>query len=135
ALAAKQLTPGAVTLGSALAALWAQQAAIASFPLGPALGSLWYGMFPAAVAPALLAGTTGGVLVAAAALAAFSGLITDPIQRRLGLHRRRLPRLLDVLKRQMAAPAAPAFAVRDQYVARLVDLFDLLGTAYRMARL
>jgi hypothetical protein len=33
----------------------------------------------------------------------------------------------------MLIPGAPAFAVHDHYVARLIDLFDLLGSAYRLA--
>jgi hypothetical protein len=133
ALALKQLTPGAVTLGPALAAVIAQQSAIAAFPLGSGLGGLWYGVFPAAPPVLLVAGLTGGLMVAASFAAAFAGLASDPIQRRLGLHTRRLNRLLDALDAQMLDPAAPAYVVRDHYVARLIDLFDLLGSAYRLA--
>ncbi len=133
AAALKQLTPGAVTLGPALAALIAQQSAIAAFPLGAGLGGLWYAMFPAVPATVLVAGLTGGLMVAAATVAAFAGVIADPVQRRLGLHERRLHRMLDALERQMLDPTAPAFAVHDHYVARLLDVFDLLGSAYRLA--
>ncbi len=134
AVAVKQLTPGAVSLGPALAAIVAQQAAIGSFPLGAGLGGIWYGMFPAAPGLALTAGLTGGLMLAAAAVAAFAGIVADPVQRRLGLHERRLRRMLGALERQMGDPAAPAFAVHDHYVARLLDLFDLLGSAWRLAR-
>jgi hypothetical protein len=133
ALAVKHLTPGAVSLGPALAAILAQQAAVASFPLGAGLGSLWYGLFPAVPSLALVAGLTGGLMLAASGAAAFAGIVADPVQRRLGLHERRLRRMLRALERQMRDPAAPAFAVRDQYVARLLDLFDLLGSAWRLA--
>lgn len=133
ALTLKQLTPGVVTLGPSLAAVMAQQAAIASFPLGAGLGGLWYGWFPAAPSALLVAGLTGGMMLGAASLAAFAGLVTDPVQRRLGLHQRRLLRMLDALERQMRDPAAPAFTLRDQYVARLTDLLDLLSAAYRLA--
>ena len=133
ALTVNKLTPGVVTLGPSLAAVMAQQAAIASFPLGAGLGGLWYGMFPAAPSLLLVGGLTGGLMLAAASLAAFAGMITDPVQRRLGLHQRRLLRMLDALERQMLDPAAPGFAVRDQYVARLLDLLDMLGAAYRLA--
>ena len=133
AVALKQLTPGAVTLGPALAALIAQQSAIAAFPLGAGLGSVWYAMFPVAPAAILVAGLTGGLMIAASCVAAFAGLISDPVQRRLGLHARRLNRMLDALERQMLDPAAPAYAVHDHYVARLLDVFDLLGSAYRLA--
>ncbi len=133
ALAVKQLTPGAVSLGPALAGILAQQAAIASFPLGAGLGSIWYGFFPAAPSLLMMAGLTGGLMLAAACTAAFAGLLADPLQRRLGLHERRLHRLLKALERQMLDPTAPAYAVHDHYVARVLDLFDLLGSAYRLA--
>ena len=134
ALAAGKLTPGVATLGPSLAALVAQQAAVASFPLGSGLGGLYYGLFPAAPSLALVAGMTGGLALAATVFAAFSGVVTDPVQRRLGLHARRLSRMIDALERQMADPTAPAYAVRDHYVARVIDLFNLVGTAYRLVR-
>lgn len=131
----KQVTPGAAALGASLAAIMAQQAAIAAFPLGSWLGSWWYGMFPAAAPAGLVAGATGGAVLAAAGLAAFAGILADPVQRRLGLHERRLERMLDALERQMADPDAAPFAVRAQYVARLSDLLDLVAAAYRLTRL
>ena len=134
ALALKQLTPGAVSLGPALASIVAQQAAVASFPLGSGLGGLWYGWFPAAPSGGLIAGLTGGMMLGAAAFAALSGVVTDPLQRRLGLHRRRLLKMLDALEQGMLDPGAPRFAVHDHYVARLLDLFDMLGAASRLAR-
>ncbi len=133
ALAVKQLTPGAISLGPALASVLAQQSAIASFPLGTGLGGLWYGAFPAAPSAALMTSLTGGLMLAAAGAAAFAGILADPVQRRLGLHERRLRRMLAALERQMLDPRAAAFAVHDHYVARLLDLFDLLGSAWRLA--
>ena len=133
-MALKQLTPGVATLGPALAGMLAQQVAIASFPLGAGLGGLWYGLFPAAPSFGLVAGLTGGVALAASALAAFAGIVADPVQRRLGLHRKRLLWLIDALERRSLDPTSSALIVRDHYVARLVDLFDLLGAAYRLAR-
>ena len=135
AVAVKQATPGVMTLGPALATALAQQAAIASFPLGAGLGSVWYGAFPAAVSPALIGGVTGGLLAVSSIAAAFAGIVADPIQRRLGLHHRRLLRLIDALEHQWQAERdAPGFTARDPYVARLLDLFDLLGSAYRLAK-
>lgn len=133
ALALKQLTPGAITLGPALAAAIAQQSAIAAFPLGAGLGSVWYGLFPAVPSVVMVAGLTGGLMAGAACFAAFAGIITDPLQRRLGLHARRLHRMLDALERQMLDPTAPGYVVHDHYAARLMDLLDLLGSAYRLA--
>ena len=133
ALAVKQATPGLVTLGSALAAVIAQQNAIAAFPLGAGLGGLWYGWFPAAAGPALIAATTGGVVIGGAVLAAFSGIVTDPLKRRLGLHRRRLFRLLGELERALRDKDGTSATMRDHYVARLIDLLDLVASAWRLS--
>jgi hypothetical protein len=134
AAALKQVTPGAMLLGPALASLIAYQAAVASFPLGTTLGGIWYGFFPVAASPGLIAGTTGSVMAAGAIVAAFSGIIADPLQRRLGLHRRRLLRLIDALERQFSGNGGTGFVVRDHYVARLFTLVELLSSAYRLAK-
>jgi Family of unknown function (DUF6635) len=135
ALAVKQMTPGMISLGPALAAAIAQQAAVASFPLGATLGGIWYGIFPVAASPALIAGLTSGMMAVAAIAATFAGILADPIQQRLGLHQRRLERLVDTLERQICQGDGEAgFVARDQYVARLLDFVDLLGSAYRIAR-
>jgi len=131
ALAVQKLTPGALSLGPTLAAAIAQQSAVTSFPLGGALGSMWYTMFPVAPSAALVAGLTGGLVVASTIVSAFAGIVVDPVQRRLGLHRLRLQRMLDALERQMQDPSAPGFAVHDHYVARLLDLFDISGALLR----
>jgi hypothetical protein len=135
AIAVKQATPGVMSLGPALAAALAQQAAVASFPLGAGVGSLWYGIFPAAASPVLVGGVTGGLLAVSSIAAAFAGILADPVQRKLGLHQRRLHRLIDALERQWNAEREEAgFVARDPYVARLLDLVDLLGSAYRLAK-
>jgi Family of unknown function (DUF6635) len=134
ALTLGKLTPGIVSFGPTLASIVAQQAAISSFPLGAALGTFWYALFPAVPSSLLLFSLSGGLMLAGTVLAAFAGIIADPVQRRVGLHQRRLRRMIDVLERQMLDPAAPGYAVRDRYVARLLDVFDLAAAAYRMAR-
>jgi hypothetical protein len=115
AAALKQVTPGALVLGPALAGVLAYQAAVTSFPLGPTLGGFWYGFSPIAASPGLIAGATGTVMAAGAVLAAFSGIIADPLQRRLGLHRRRLLRLIDALERQFSRNGGTGFVVRDLF--------------------
>ncbi|HET8727274.1 MAG TPA: DUF6635 family protein [Alphaproteobacteria bacterium] len=133
ALAFKQMTPGMLTLGPTVAQAMAQHAAIASFPLGAGIGGVWYGTLPVAASAPLVAGVTGGLMAMAAVLAAFSGVVTDPVQRRLGLHRRRLVRLVDALEAELRRDGAGRFTVRDHYVARVFDLLDLLRTAQRVA--
>jgi len=131
AAAVKQATPGLVTLGVALAAAIAQQTAIAAFPLGAALGALWYGWFPITADLGLLAITTAGTVIAGAMLTAFAGIAADPLRRCLGLHRRRLLRLLDALEHMLCDEASDGFMMRDHYAARLVDLVDLAAAAWR----
>jgi hypothetical protein len=111
----------------------AQQMAIAAFPLGASLGGLWYGLFPVTASSGLLAATTGGVFLGGAMLAAFSGVVTDPLQRRLGLHRRRLERLLRILEADLSGASGQNRIMRDHYVARLVDIFDLITLAMRVS--
>lgn len=133
ALAVKQATPGLVTLGSALAGMIAQQSAIAAFPLGAWLGGLWYGWYPAAPGPGLLALTIGGALASGAVLSAFSGILTDPLQRRLGLHRHRLLRLVEALEAVLCDERDEPSALRDHYVARLLDLLDYAAMLWRLS--
>jgi hypothetical protein len=133
ALVVKQATPGLVTLSSALAGMIAQQMAIAAFPLGAGLGGLWYSLFPAAAGTGLLAVTTAGVFLGGAMLAAFSGMVTDPLQRRLGLHRARLERLLQILEADLCGEPGRNRLMRDHYVAGLVDIFDLIALAMRVS--
>jgi hypothetical protein len=134
ALTIGKLTPGFVSFGPALASLAAHQAAISSFPLGAGLGSLWYGLFPVAPTPLLALGFSGGLLAVGAVLSAFAGVIADPVQRRMGLHQRRLRRMIDAMERQMLDPAAPGYAVFNRYVARAIDVLDVVTALYRMAR-
>ena len=131
AAAFKQITPGVISLGPALAGVLAQQAAIASFPLGAGLGGVWYGSFPAAAGPAMTAGVTGGLALSLAVLSAFAGVISDPVQRRVGLHQRRLEKLVTAVERDLKGEGTGSFTVRDHYVARVLDLADLLRATWR----
>lgn len=129
--ALQQLTPGALSLGPALAGAIAQQAAIASFPLGTAAGGLWYGLFAATPSTGLVVGVTGGIVAVAALLAPFAGIVTDPLQRATGLHRRRLDRLLTAIGETLHGGSDAAFRVRDHYVARIFDMVDLIRALSR----
>lgn len=133
AAAFHQLTPGAVGMGSAAAAALAQHAAIANFAFGPSLGSLYYAMFPATASAGLIASSVGGAMAVMGILSAFAGMVTDPIQQALGLHERRLHRLLAALEAQLTGADAD-FRLRDAYVARLFDLVDAVRAAVSVLR-
>lgn len=126
ALAFQKATPGAIALGPVIAGSIAQGTAIASFPLGATAGGLWHAVFPAQASPFLVAGTTAGVLGVAALATAFAGIVADPVQRATGLHRRRLTALVDTLEQGFHGSDAAGFVAYDLYVARLIDLGDLL---------
>jgi hypothetical protein len=129
-----QVTPSAISLGPAIAAAVAHHAAVATFPLGVGAGALWHGAFPAAPSALLVAGTTGTLVAGVAGLSAFAGVATDPLQRRLGVHRRRLHRLIDSLEADLVEGRASRLAIRSHYLARLIDLLDFLRTVYAAAR-
>ena len=131
AMAFKQMTPGVLSMGPALAGAAAQYAAIASFPLGATLGGLWYGAFPATAGVATTVAFTGALVLAAAPVSAFAGLVADPVQRRLGLHQRRLGRLIDAIERDLKGDGPGRFEVRDHYVMRILDFAELLRAAWR----
>lgn len=132
-LVAQQLTPTAFTLGPALAAIFAQHAAIIAFPLGTGLGGAWYAMFPAEPSWQLVAGMTAGLLALSSVLAAFAGIIADPVQRALGIHRRRLEKLVDSIEADLLDGGPGNFRVRAHYVARLFDFFEAVRLAARAA--
>lgn len=128
-----KMTPGALSAGGALAAAIAQQTAISNFVFGPTLGSLYYGVFPASTSVALVTVSTGTILAALAIMSSFSGIITDPIQYRLGIHGRRLDRLIDSIEKELKGVDNAGFKIRDHYVVRVFDLFDLIMKASRTA--
>ncbi len=66
------------------------------------------------------------VLAALSAFAALSGVIFDPIQAAVGLHRRRLRKLLEHLQRDVSLRTQSSFRPKDQFVARVLDTFDMI---------
>ncbi|SLN44390.1 hypothetical protein AQS8620_01785 [Aquimixticola soesokkakensis] len=124
------ITPGVTSLAPAVAAVIANATAIATFPLGGALGGLWYTWFPPK--PDLQLILTSFFLLAAllALLSTFIGLLTDPLQRKLGWHQARLRRLLNALAREKDK----GFAAPELLLARSGDLADMGLTLLRFLR-
>jgi hypothetical protein len=111
----------------------ARREAIEGFWLGSAAGSLWYTWFPTTASATELVATTMVVMFGFALLATFTGLITDPLQQLLGLHERRLRRLVDTLERSALGEEA-SLSLPDPYIARLTDLADVVLIALRVTR-
>ena len=133
-IAAQQLTPSVWTLGPVLAATIANHVAMGGFPLGATIGGLWYSMFTATVGPVLIGATTAGLAAIGAVVAAFAGIVADPAQRALGIHKRRLVKMLDTLERGFRGDNSAQFAPKDHYVARLVDFVDMVRAAHKVIR-
>lgn len=128
------LTPGMVSMAPGIADAFAKGAAIAGFPLGRTLGGVWYGMFPPGASPALIGLTVACLVMIGSVVAAFAGVIADPVQTRLGIHRRRLARLIDTIEDELAGPGNRPFVAREHFYARLMDLWDAGASVFRLFR-
>ena len=59
-------------------------------------------------------------------VASYTGMITDPIQKSLGWHDKKLHRLIDALGNQLQQDNNEDLSYKDAYAARILDLADLL---------
>jgi len=109
-----------------LASMLAETLAAQDFLLGETLGSWYYSGFPPEPSLATTASVMIAVMGSLAAFAAFSGVIFDPVQAAVGLHRRRLHKLLDHLQRDVTISTQSSFRPKDQFVARILDMFDMI---------
>lgn len=134
ALVFHMLTPGMISMAPSVADAMARSTAIASFPLGQTLGGMWYGVFSAVASPWLVGATVVGLVMTGSAVAAFSGVLADPVQSRLGVHSRRLRRLLDTVEAEVLGRSDRPFVAREHLYARLLDLFDAAASALRIFR-
>ena len=126
AFAFQKFTPGGIGLGVVLASMLAKTWAARDFILGETIGGWYYSVFPPEPSWATTAGVMVAVMAALAAFAALSGVIFDPVQSAIGLHRRRLHKLLDHLERDISLSTQSSFRPKDQYLARILDTFDMI---------
>lgn len=126
AFAFQKFTPGGIGLGVVLASMLAETLAAQDFILGGTLGSWYYSWFPPEPSLATTASVMIAVMGSLAAFAAFSGVIFDPVQAAVGLHRRRLHKLMDHLQRDVTLSSQSSFRPKDQFVARILDMFDMI---------
>jgi hypothetical protein len=134
ALAFQALTPGMISMAPGVAEAVSRGTAIADFPLGSRLGSVWYAVFPAGPAPWLIAATVAGLVLLGSVVAAFAGTLADPVQARLGIHRRRLMRLLDAVDAEVAARHPRPFVAHEHLLVRVFDLWDAALSMLRIFR-
>ena len=126
--AVNEITSGTLTLGAGIVLL--HEATPGILTLGPATARA-IAAKTAGAAGALAAG--GSVLLATAAASAFSGVVTDPIQKSLGIHHRRLIALLDTLEDGSLGGDA-RLAVQEHYAARLVDIFGAVASVWSFVK-
>lgn len=128
------LAPGAIALAMPMADALALHQAIQAFPLGSDLGGLWYGLFGADTPWFLTVGTVACLVALFALAAAFAGLATDPLDSLSGAHRRRLRRLVRAYGAALRGDRKVRLPAHEHYLARLLDLLDLLQAAVRGMR-
>ncbi|HEV8078450.1 MAG TPA: DUF6635 family protein, partial [Marinobacter sp.] len=126
AFAFQKFTPGGIGLGMVLASMLAKTLATQDFILGKTLGSWYYNWFPPEPSLATTASVMVAVMASLAAFAAYSGVIFDPVQAAVGLHRRRLHKLMGHLQRDVTLSTQSSFRPKDQFVARILDMFDMI---------
>ncbi len=128
------LTPGMISMAPGVAGAVAQAAAVADFPLGDRLGGLWYDVFPVGPSPGLVVASFAGLLLLGSTVTAFAGALADPVQVRMGLHRRSLVRLLRLVETERRGAPGAGFAAREHLVMRVFDLWDAALAALRVFR-
>lgn len=126
AFAFQKFTPGGIGLGVVLASMLAKTLAARDFILGETIGEWYYSVFPPEPSLTMTATVMFAVLAALSAFAALSGVIFDPVQAAVGLHRRRLRKLLDHLQKDVTLSTQNSFRPKDQFVARVLDTFDMI---------
>lgn len=114
-------TFGIASLTPAVSGYVAHLAAVADFPLGSGLGKLWYGVFPVTLPVWMVVLIGIALTMVASIITTFAGVIADPIQAVLGIHRRRLIKLLSAIS---ATEGKASGLAPEHILARLADLTD-----------
>lgn len=122
---------GALSAGTAVSAAVAHSVAVSNFWLGSAIGAYYYALVPATISIRLLVAVTALVALAMALLSTFIGIVTDPLQARLGLHHKRLRKLIHAIRDDLQGQHDSTFALREKYLGRLCDIVDVLTTVAR----
>jgi hypothetical protein len=95
---------------------------------------MWYGVFAADASPWLMGATVVALVMLGSVFAAFAGILADPVQSLLGIHRRRLARLLDAVELELLGRGDGPFVAHEHFYARILDLWDAIASTFRILR-
>lgn len=126
-----QASFGALSAGTAVSTAVAHSVAVSNFWLGSAVGAYYYAIVPVTVSIRMLVVTTVLVAVVMSLLSTFVGIVTDPIQAKLGLHQNRLNKLIGSIRADLQGTEHSRFELREKYMGRLFDIVDFLSVAGR----
>ena len=126
AFAFQKFTPGGIGVALMCTSMISAQLAAQDFIFGETLGELYYEVFPPEPTLSLTLGVSAAVLAVLAAFAALSGVISDPVQAVLGVHRYRLQKMLNHMEQDFLERSGNRFRPKDQYVARILETFDMI---------
>lgn len=100
---------GAFEMGRRIAGEHARNKAVSHFFLGRKVGSVFYQAFPVAPTKSEIMIATAIVVVALSALTLITVVLSDPVQHRMGIHRKQILKLLDSLESKMVLLAHRQF--------------------------
>ncbi len=122
---------GALSAGVALSVSAAQSIAASNFWLGSTIGSYYYAIMPVEASWQLIVAMTALVAIALALASTFIGIITDPVQSKLGFHQRRLRKLVSAVEKDLISNSEGEFHLREKYCARVFDIVGVLDALRR----
>ena len=130
-IAFRAATPGVLSLAPLVSDRAAYNAAVSGFPLGETLGHAWYGVFHPDLSGGFVAIVAVLLVFSASVLTTFAGIVADPLQTALGIHQRRLGRLLAQIG---SAEKTPPAIAQEHLLARVADLSDAAAALFRILR-
>jgi len=125
----QKFTPGGIGIAIVIAFMTAKTFAANTFILGPTLGNIYYTIFPPEPSLGMTVAITVAIMGVLSAIAAFSGILTDPIQAAIGLHQRRLKKMISHLQQDFVQKTHGSFRPKDQFIARLLDMLDMVKSS------
>jgi hypothetical protein len=133
-VALHKLTPGLASLSNSVASGIAHSTAIHSFWGGSSAGGMYYSFFNVTTPGMLTAAVFTSMLIPASFVATFAGILTDPIQRKLGFHTKKLNKVLDSTEQILLGEDEAKLILKDHYIARVFDLLDWTQLIIKAAR-